>query len=110
MMRRELVDAGFRYDESLRMSEDLDLWLRLMNRGYKLANLREAVLAYRVGDDFAEKRTKRAQIEYMAMVRRRNFNGRYPIRSALSCAAGWMFLHAPVRLIQKAYKSENGQN
>ncbi len=46
MMRRELVDRGYRYNEKLKMSEDLDFWLRLLNDDYKVANLEDTVRSY----------------------------------------------------------------
>lgn len=110
MIRRELVDAGFRYDESLNMSEDLDLWLRVMNSGYRVANIGDTVLDYRVGNDFAKKRTRREQVEYMAMVRRKNFDKHHLAHSILSCFSAWVYLHTPARVVQQIYKDENGQN
>lgn len=68
MMRREVVEKGYRYDESLKMSEDLDFWLRLMNDGYKLANLPDTLINYRVMGNFLEKRSSDVQREVMAQV------------------------------------------
>lgn len=107
MMRREVVDKGYRYDESLKMSEDLDLWLRLMNDGYKLANLQDTVLNYRVTDNFLEKRSSDVQREVMAQVRVKNFDKRRLLHSLLSCFSGWLFTHVPRGMIDKAYQKEN---
>ena len=107
MMRRELVDRGFRYDENLKMSEDLDLWLRVMNDSNKIANISETVLNYRVASDFIEKRTKQQQVEYMTYVRRKNFCFKRFIHSILSCLFGWVFLHVPTGIIKKMYNREN---
>lgn len=109
MMRKELVDKGFRYDESLKMSEDLDLWLRIMNQSYKIANIPATVLNYRVAGNFAEKRSDRKQVEHMATVRRKNFSKKHLIHSVLSCISAWLFLHIPVKVIKKIYKKENKQ-
>jgi glycosyltransferase involved in cell wall biosynthesis len=46
--RKAMVDAGG-YDESLRPSEDLDLWLRLAEIG-KVANLPDFIIQYRIHD------------------------------------------------------------
>lgn len=107
MIRREVVDKGYRYDESLKMSEDLDLWLRLMNDGYKLANIPDTVLNYRVMGNFLEKRSSDVQREVMAQVRRKNFDKRHVFRSCISCMAGWLFTHVPRGAIDKAYNKEN---
>ena len=109
MMRREVVDKGYRYDDSLRMSEDLDLWLRLMNDGYKLANISDTVINYRVMDNFLEKRSSDIQRTVMAQVRHKNFSKKHLIRSSLSDMSGWLFTHVPRILINKAYNSENGR-
>lgn len=68
MMRRELVDRGYRYNEKLKMSEDLDFWLRLLNDDYKVANLEDTVLRFRVQDNFTDKRVSEIQRKYMANV------------------------------------------
>lgn len=46
MLRRELVDAGWRYDTS-RKAEDYDMWVRMSAAGVKFANLQEPLLKYR---------------------------------------------------------------
>lgn len=109
MMRRELVDMGFCYDEQLEMSEDLDLWLRIMNQSYKIANVSTTVLNYRVTEKFAEKRSGRKQIEYMAYVRRKNFSKRHLLHSVLSCISAWLFLNTPANEVKRLYRKENGQ-
>lgn len=107
MMRREVVDKGYRYDDSLRMSEDLDLWLRLMNDGYKLSNISDTVIDYRVMDNFLEKRSSDVQREVMAQVRHKNFSKKHLIHSAFSDLSGWLFTHVPRSLINRVYNSEN---
>ena len=107
MMRREIIDMGYRYDETLRMSEDLDLWLRLMNDGYILANLPDTVLDFRVMANFLEKRSSDVQREVMAQVRNKNFDKRHLIHSFLSILAGVLFTHVPRHAIDKAYQLEN---
>ena len=107
MMRREVVDKGYRYDESLRMSEDLDFWLRLMNDSYKLANIPDTVINYRVMGNFLGKRSSDVQREVMAQVRYKNFDKRHLLHSVLSDVSGWLFTHVPRSAIDRAYNSEN---
>lgn len=109
MMHRSLVDKGFRYDETLKMSEDLDFWLRLLNAGYHIANLPDNVLNYRVQSNFMEKRSSTKQREYMANVRKKNFDSHHLFHSVLSNAFGWMFTHVPVGAINNIYRKENNQ-
>lgn len=109
MMRRDIVDKGYLYDESLGMSEDLDLWLRVMNDGYRIANISDTVLNYRVTENFTEKRTSRAQVEYMSNVRKTNFYRRRSLHGVLSCFSAWMFTHVSVDLLQDIYNRENNR-
>lgn len=107
LMRRDIVDNGYRYDSSLKMSEDLDLWLRLINNGYKIRNLPDTLVNYRVSDDFLDKRCSDTQRRVMAQVRYKNFYKRRPVHSVLSAFSGWLFIHVPRRSIANVYKREN---
>ena len=109
MLRRDIIDKGYRYDDRLRMSEDLDLWLRLMNDGFKLSNIPDTVLNYRVTDNFLEKRSSDIQREVMAQVRYQNFSWRHPVHSILSVITGWLFTHVPRSMIDSAYNRENNR-
>lgn len=46
IIRREVFERSGGYDPSLRVSEDLDLWLRLLGAGEKLAVLRESLYVF----------------------------------------------------------------
>ncbi len=107
MFRADLIKKGFYYDEALEMSEDLDLWLRILNEGYEIQNLPEFIINYRLGDNFTKKRTSDKQIKYMAMVRKKNFNIKRPIFSLASLTAGFIFKAVPKSTIQGMYKKEN---
>lgn len=107
LMRTEIKDAGYRYNEELKVCEDLDLWLRLLNNGYKLANLEDTVLKYRVQSNFNEKRVNDSQRKCMADVRKANFRWSHPIHGALSVASGWLFTHVSASSIKNLYDREN---
>lgn len=49
MMRSEIMKQ-LKYMENQKNIEDYDLWLRLLNRGYKIAKLDEPLLLYRIHD------------------------------------------------------------
>ena len=57
MFRRKLVDSGFYYDESFLKAEDLEFWLRLRKAGFKIANIPQKLLNFRIVGDQAIKRT-----------------------------------------------------
>lgn len=107
VLRRELVEKGFYYDETLKMSEDLDLWLRILNAGYQIANIPDTVLNYRVDNDFIKKRSSRLQKAYMAGVRKKNFDRKRFFYSSLSCVSGQIFKNTPAGIIRKIYQREN---
>ena len=50
MMRSEIIKQ-LKYKEYQKNIEDYDLWLRLLNRGHKIAKLDEPLLLYRIHDD-----------------------------------------------------------
>ena len=106
LFRREVVDRGFRYDERLKRCEDLDLWLRLMNRGYRFANIDRPLLRYRVVGDLADKR-KDDHWSANRKVRFANFSWRRPCWSLVSCGTALCFSLAPRRIVSYAYKKEN---
>lgn len=109
MFRRELYEKGFLYDESLEMSEDLDLWLRIMNSGFEIRNLDETVVNFRVGNQFMEKRTGSRQKAYTADVRKKNWSSSHPLFSIASVAAGKIFRLTPSSALVRFYKKENRQ-
>lgn len=109
MMRRKIVDEGYFYNEKLKMSEDLDLWLRLINNGYSIRNIKDIVLKYRVQSNFIDKRTSYKQRIYMESVRKSNFNKKHLLHGILSCCAGWLFTHIPVKCLEKLYNKENSR-
>ncbi len=51
VFKREILDIVGTFDESLRGSEDFDLWLRMLQQGYRFAFLREPLARYRKRDD-----------------------------------------------------------
>lgn len=110
MFRRRVVDEGFFYDENLKKSEDLDLWLRLLNASYVIQNIPETLLDYRVASDFGDKRTDRSQIDAVGAVRRKNFSAKRFFFSVLSVLATTVFSIVPESMIKGIYKKENSKN
>jgi len=49
-MRSDILKE-LKYKEYQKNIEDYDLWLRLLNRGYKIGKLDEPLLLYRIHDD-----------------------------------------------------------
>ncbi|MCK6499526.1 MAG: glycosyltransferase [Nitrospira sp.] len=80
MMRRAAVDAVGGYDETFETAQDLDLWLRLAERG-RLANLTEPLLDYRLGLGAVTQRRRERQLRdaLNAVARARTRRGLPPL-------------------------------
>jgi glycosyltransferase involved in cell wall biosynthesis len=50
MMRRQVIESVGGYNPEFRYSEDLELWLRMLNSGVRFANLPEVLVQYRQQD------------------------------------------------------------
>ncbi|MBO7519951.1 MAG: glycosyltransferase [Clostridia bacterium] len=110
IMRRELIDAGFKYDESLPASEDIDLWLRIMYAGHKVRNIGDTVLQFRVADDFAQKRSADKEVIYTALARKKNFSFKHIFHWILSYLCSRIYLYMPSKWLAFMHKKQNHQN
>ena len=106
MFRKQLVDKGFTYDETLKRSEDLDLWLRLLKAGYKLKNLDEKILNYRVLSQQMKKRG-RDQWKYNLKIRKRNFTFKHFGFSLCSVCVSFLYNLIPNFIFEMGYNKEN---
>lgn len=109
MFRRNIVDQGLFYDETLMKSEDLEFWLRLMKNGYKLYNLPDILLNFRVSGDLGTKRAGDNFI-YNYKARYKNFSWKSPVRSFLSLCMAKAYILMPEYIIKKVYAFENMKN
>lgn len=70
MMRREIFDSGLRYTQEFGMNEDIVLWYDALLHGYKIANLGDVVLKFRLEKDtFERRKLNKAVDEFRAYVR-----------------------------------------
>lgn len=104
--RRRLPD--FRYDESFRKAEDLELWLRLRNHGARFENLPEPLVNYRVVGDLGAKRGK-SQLTHIWKARSKNFSWSHALFDIPSLFASLSYFFIPQHLISRFYKRENRQ-
>lgn len=82
MIRADILRRHGGYDPTFRFAEDLDLWLRLLNRGARFANLEVVLVRYR------QQHTRRHadHWRYNLKARRKNFSRRQlPRRLAGMC-------------------------
>ena len=73
MLRKALIEQHGGYDAGFRFAEDLDLWLRLANRGVRFANLPEVLVRYRQQHTSRNSR----HWEFNLRARKRNFTTRH---------------------------------
>ncbi|WP_392400615.1 glycosyltransferase [Aeromonas salmonicida] len=56
MFRSRLFVCGVRYPTDTKLTEDMALWLKLIEGGYKLANINEILLDYRLNENAVKRR------------------------------------------------------
>lgn len=108
LMRRSIIDSGYKYDEKLTRCEDIDLWLRLFNVGYEFANIDELLLNYRVIGDLATKRKDDHWITNRR-IRIRNFSWRRPVFGFCSVIVSTLYTLMPRAGISYIYRLQNGK-
>jgi glycosyltransferase involved in cell wall biosynthesis len=70
IMKKELFDAGFKYNESYRTSQDIALWFDVLSAGYEIANLKDVVLYFRITNNtFSRRSGKKAINEFIIYIR-----------------------------------------
>lgn len=100
MLRRSLFEVHGGYATDFRFAEDLDLWLRLLNRGVRFANLGDVLVRYR--QDSIVRNPRHWQFNRRA--RLRNLHVRHlPLRLAgIAAVTLWAWL--PVSLQERVFK------
>jgi glycosyltransferase EpsE len=106
MFRRIIVDDGLFYDERFVKCEDLEFWLRLKKKGYRLYNIPDILLNFRVNDDLIRKRTGEHLI-YNYKARYQNFSWSSPISCFFSLCISRAYIILPKYLVKRAYAIEN---
>lgn len=100
MIRKALIEQHGGYDPSFRFAEDLDLWLRLINRGVRFANLSDMLVRYR------QQHTSRnpRHWEFNLRARRRNFAMRYLPQRLLGLCIFAVWGKVPVTMQQRVFR------
>lgn len=58
MMRRRIFDSGLSYDERFRTSQDIALWFDVLKQGYKISNISEITIYFRLAEDVYKRRSR----------------------------------------------------
>jgi glycosyltransferase involved in cell wall biosynthesis len=106
MMRKQLVEDSFYYDETFAKTEDLELWLRFLKKGYKISNISNTIILFRVNGNMADKRMG-DNFKYAYKARKKNFAWRYPLWSLASLLVAKVYTVLPKKIVSIAYKIEN---
>ena len=96
IFRKKILGEGhLAYDPSFIFSEDLDLWLRLLNKGVKFANLSDALVQYRQHHTSRHKNHWKFNIK----ARLNNISRPYAIRKLMGILgiAAWSYLPREVQ-------------
>ena len=69
MMRRKMFDAGLRYNEKYKTSQDIALWFDAVLAGYKIGNVQDVTINFRSeGDVFRRRSRSKAWNEFKIYV------------------------------------------
>lgn len=100
MFRREVMEAHGGYDPRIG-AEDLELWLRWMNKGVKFANLPQVLVRYRQGS------TVRSAVNWNGNLRARcrHFSRDYFLRRLFGICAIAVWANIPPALQEWLYRS-----
>lgn len=95
MYRADIAKRFGSYDPTFRFAEDLDLWLRWLNRGVKFANVPNVLVKYRQ----AQTRRHPNHWRFNLRARVRNFGSSHLLRriAGIACIGTWSILPAPVQ-------------
>ena len=110
MFKRKIVDAGYRYDVNMTKAEDIDFGIRLHNDGYRIENLNDTLLQFRIDRDFMEKRVNNKEQEnYVIKSRTKNFSFKRPLFSCADYMMAMIRRIVPDSIKARQYQKENGE-
>jgi len=107
MMRRKMFDAGLRYNEKYKTSQDIALWFDAILAGYKIGNVQDVTINFRSeGDVFRRRSRSKAWNEFKIYV-----NGIYRMNGLLTFKYIFPILRlffrlTPPKIVELIYKSE----
>ena len=106
MMRRRIFDAGLRYNERFRTSQDIALWYDAVCSGCHIANIAETVIRFRLeGDVYARRGRSKAWNEFLIYINGiRRLHGLFTLKYFFPVSR-LIFRLMPVRLIRWGYQS-----
>lgn len=75
MFRRRVFDEGNRYNEKYKTTQDLAFWFELLGKGYKISNLDDILINFRINKNFSKRRSLNKALNEFEIY----FNGIYTL-------------------------------
>lgn len=106
MFRRDLFANGVRYPTNTKLTEDMALWLELIEEGYRLANLNEVLLDYRLNEDAVKRRKglAKAMSEFSIRMRHMLRMNKVTVKNFVLISSRLFFHILPLPIIKLLYK------
>ena len=104
-IRFNVFKDGFRYDKTLRNTQDYFLWIELAAAGYQFANLGEKLLQFRRVNDFYKRRgLEKSFNEFKARFYAMRVLKRYTVGNIIYAVAVLLLRLMPSKVVKLAYK------
>lgn len=106
MFRSTVFEGGIRYPLDTRFTEDMALWLNLLEKGFRFHNLPEVLLDYRINaNTFSRRRgIKKAFSEFSLRFKYMMILKQFSIKRCLVLVIKFIFHLLPLFMISYAYK------
>ncbi|MBQ0654065.1 glycosyltransferase [Proteus mirabilis] len=106
MFRRKVFDDGNRYPTHTTFTEDMAFWLELIYKGYKLHNLPDVLLQYRLEDNTMHRRKglSKAKSEFSLRMGYMFLLNQVSLKNILLISSRYIFHLLPPSIMSKAYK------
>ncbi|EJD6362316.1 glycosyl transferase 2 family protein, partial [Proteus mirabilis] len=105
MFRRKVFDDGNRYPTHTTFTEDMAFWLELIYKGYKLHNLPDVLLQYRLEDNTMHRRKglSKAKSEFSLRMGYMFLLNQVSLKNILLISSRYIFHLLPPSIMSKAY-------
>lgn len=71
LIKKPVIDRVGFYNESLKRVQDYDMWIRIIKEGYKMENIQEDLVSFRVHQNQGKSKNNKASLWYSFVVRGR---------------------------------------
>lgn len=107
MMRKKIFEAGLKYNEKYRTSQDIALWFDAISNGFQIANLPDILLYFRREDSVFQRRSRKKAINEFKIY----INGIYKLKGVFTLKyifpiIRFLFRLMPQNLIKWGYNSK----